>query len=190
MSDSGAAFDINRDQNKVKSTPLYDVHGGWFDAADFDMRVMHMDIISELANAYIRFPDNFTDNQVDIPESGDGIPDILSEAIWGAELYRKAQLENGGIRAWFETHRHENDWPWESNYKYYACAPSMKNSVRYAFSAARLARALKLAATKITNVDGIKKCKELANLYTESACAAFEYGTKNFIEPYIKIPDS
>lgn len=190
MSSGGTAFSINTDQNKVKSTPLYDVHGGWFDAADFDMRIMHMAIFGEYANAYIRFPDNFTDNQLDLPESGDGVPDILSEALWGAELYRKGQLENGAVRAWFETHRHENGWPWESDYKYYACAPSMRNSVRYAIHAARLARALRIASTKVTNPAGIKKCKEYANLYTESACAAFEYGTKDLMEPYIKLPDS
>ena len=188
LSGSGTAFGMNDDQDKLPTQPMYDVYGGWFDAADFDMREMHIDIIGELANAYIRNPDGLTDNQLDLPESGDGIPDILSEAIWGAELYRKAQTEKGGIRGWFEAKQHESDWPWLSTLKYYACSPSMNHSLRYALSAARLARALKIAATKTDDPAVKKRCLNMVNMYTESACAAFEYGVKDQYAPYLNIP--
>ena len=189
LSGSGTVFGMNGDQDKLATQPLYEVHGGWFDAADFDMREYHMDCFGLMAEAYILDPDKFTDNQLDIPESGDGMPDILSEALWGAELYRKAQEKSGAIRGWFEASGHESDWPWLSAKKYYACAPSMKHSIMYTANAGRLAKALKIAATKVTNPEVAKRCERLSNVYLESAIAAFKYGCKDQSAPYIKIPD-
>jgi hypothetical protein len=142
LSQAGSAFAQNTDNNKYDTQPMYGVVGGWFDAADFDMREYHIPIVRQLAEAYIRFPDNFSDNQCDLPESGDGIPDILSEAMWGARLWMTSQDPDGGIHGWFETHAHESDWPWESKMKYYQCCTSMRHSATYAAAAGALAKAL------------------------------------------------
>ncbi|NJN34089.1 MAG: hypothetical protein HC817_07420 [Saprospiraceae bacterium] len=37
--------------------------------------------------------DKFTDNELNIPESGNGIPDILDEAFWQMRFYKRAKDE-------------------------------------------------------------------------------------------------
>ena len=190
----GARIPIDNNLSKldvVQTQPRYDIYGGWMDAADYDLRELHLPIINVLAGAYILFPDNFTDNQLDLPESGDGIPDILDEAIWGVELYRRAQEPDGGIRGWFETGNDSDSphVPWKSSGKYFACVKSKLMSIQYAGPAARLAIALKLAASKTNNSAAKAKMEALAKVYTESACAAWEYGTKDYKEPWTRLPD-
>ncbi|MCP3967876.1 MAG: hypothetical protein GY750_19630 [Lentisphaerae bacterium] len=59
------------------------VNGGWWDAGDFDRRTFHFRIVQDLLSVYFMFPENFSDGQLHIPESGNGIPDIIDEAAWG-----------------------------------------------------------------------------------------------------------
>ena len=59
--------------------------GGWHDAADYDRRPYHLRIVSDLATVYLMKPENFIDGQLNIPEGGNGIPDILDEAAWGVK---------------------------------------------------------------------------------------------------------
>ena len=59
------------------------LYGGWHDAADHDRRPTHFGVVNDLLAAFLMFPENFTDGQLNIPESGDGIPDLLNEVHWG-----------------------------------------------------------------------------------------------------------
>ena len=123
------------------------VHGGWHDAADHDKRPMHHEVVLELVNAYIMFPNNFTDNQLNLPESGDGVPDILSEAIHGLNYMRLAQIYfgNGSTTDGIESWRHplgsatiDEDVQW-------LASPNRMSTLRYSNSAAALAYALSMA---------------------------------------------
>lgn len=56
---------------------------GWYqDAGDWDSYVTHLRVAQELLLAYDLAPSNFRDNENNIPESGNRIPDILDEAAW------------------------------------------------------------------------------------------------------------
>ena len=154
--------------NNATGRVFRDVKGGWFDAADFDRRPYHFIVVKDLIEAYIHFPQNFSDGQLNIPESGNSIPDILSEAEWGLDVWRKAQTPEGGIAAWIETKQHEADWPWRSELKYYIGTPNRKDSLEYAQCAAKLARALQMVGNDVA----LKK----AAVYTESAIRAFNFG--------------
>jgi hypothetical protein len=154
--------------NNVTGRIFRDVKGGWFDAADFDRRTYHFQCVRDLCEAYIRFPENFTDNQLNLPESGNSIPDILSEAEWGLNVWMRAQTEEGGIAAWIETFEHEADWPWRSTHKYYIGMPNRRDSLEYAQSAAKFVRALQMVGTPIA----MKK----AAMYMESAIRAWNFG--------------
>ncbi len=55
----------------------------WYqDAGDWDSYYTHLRVPQELLLAYEMAPRNFRDGELNIPESGDGIPDILDEAAW------------------------------------------------------------------------------------------------------------
>eukprot|EP00041_Stephanoeca_diplocostata_P021179 m.487939 g.487939 ORF g.487939 m.487939 type:complete len:894 (-) comp21759_c0_seq4:409-3090(-) len=82
------------------------ISGGYHDAGDFDRRQSHTLIPMGLLALYGAFPENFSDNVYNIPESGNGIPDLLDEALWGVRLYEHLQEHDGGIRAGTEATRH------------------------------------------------------------------------------------
>jgi hypothetical protein len=144
-----------------------DVKGGWFDACDFDRRPQHWICVEDMIAAYLLFPENFTDSQLDIPESGDGVPDILSEAEWCLQLWRHTQSAAGGIAMWIESTAHERDWPWLSTMKYYMAMPNRYDSMVYAYLAARFARAC--------NIAGTAAAKNKATIYLDSAIKAFKF---------------
>lgn len=94
---------ISRDRPSLGSVPA---GGGHHDAGDFDVRLSHTLVAGYLLNAFELYPHKFTDGQLDLPESGNGIPDLLDEALWSIRAWEHLQEKDGGIRAGFETHRH------------------------------------------------------------------------------------
>ncbi|MDP7250142.1 MAG: glycoside hydrolase family 9 protein [Planctomycetota bacterium] len=71
--------------------------GGYHDAADFDTFTYHLPATSQILFAYELFPETFKDGDLDIPESGNGIPDVLDEARWGLFFWRDHQAEDGSV---------------------------------------------------------------------------------------------
>lgn len=82
--------------------------GGYHDAGDFDQRPMHTVVPELLMRAYELHPSSFADSQQSIPESGNGIPDILDEALWGVSGWEQLQESDGGVRQGAQSWRH----PW------------------------------------------------------------------------------
>ncbi|MEK7475752.1 MAG: glycoside hydrolase family 9 protein [Candidatus Coatesbacteria bacterium] len=78
---------------------------GWYqDAGDWDSYYSHLRVAQELLTAYELAPANFTDGELNIPESANGVPDILDEAAWLPRfLYRlrhelmKRNYGTGGV---------------------------------------------------------------------------------------------
>jgi hypothetical protein len=74
-----------------------DVSGGWFDAGDTNKYVTFAaDPVHQLLAAYRERPAIWTDD-VEIPESGNGIPDILDEVRWQIEWLKRMQLADGAV---------------------------------------------------------------------------------------------
>lgn len=86
--------------------PPMEIHGGYHDAGDFDRRPAHTLIPAWMLMTYEAFPDRFADGDLNIPESGNGIPDWLDEAIWGTAVWAYLQTPDGGVRAGTEADRH------------------------------------------------------------------------------------
>ncbi|MBM3495039.1 MAG: hypothetical protein FJX72_12080 [Armatimonadetes bacterium] len=61
---------------------LRDTWGWYQDAGDWDSYETHMRIPQELLLVYAMAPRNFADGELNIPESGNGVADILDEAAW------------------------------------------------------------------------------------------------------------
>ena len=70
--------------------------GGHHDAGDYNPR-SHIDVAQVLLDAYEVAPKKFYDGQLNIPESGNGIPDIVDEALWALKLWIGLQDEDGGV---------------------------------------------------------------------------------------------
>ncbi len=68
-----------------------DVSGGWFDAGDYNKYTSWAaGYIILLLRAYIENPAAF-DDAVNIPESNNGVPDILDEAMWEIDFLKRMQ---------------------------------------------------------------------------------------------------
>ncbi len=72
---------------------------GWFDAGDSGKYVnVGSTAVSALLWAYEMYPQCFSDTALNIPESGNGIPDLLDEARWELEWILTMQdTESGGF---------------------------------------------------------------------------------------------
>ena len=84
---------INNNKDAVK----YDITGGWHDAGDFGRYVTPAAVaVAHLLYAYILFPESFKD-EINIPESGNGVPDVLNECRYELEWLLKMQNKEGGV---------------------------------------------------------------------------------------------
>lgn len=81
----------------LKSTKSKDVHGGWYDAGDYNKyTTWGCNYVENLLSAYLENPEIWTDD-FNIPESGNGIPDILDEVKWEMDWILRMQNEDGSV---------------------------------------------------------------------------------------------
>lgn len=71
--------------------------GGHHDAGDYNPRC-HIDVAQTLMSAYEMAPGKFYDDQLSVPESSNGLPDILDEAFWSIKIWLDLQDQDGGVR--------------------------------------------------------------------------------------------
>ena len=74
-----------------------DVSGGWHDAGDYGRYVVPAaKAVADLLYAYGENPELYSDS-IGIPESNNGVPDILDEVRFELEWMKKMQNANGGV---------------------------------------------------------------------------------------------
>ncbi len=79
------------------SAKCIDVSGGWHDSGGYGkFTVCTCVALGHLLYAYSLFPESFREI-TDIPESGNGIPDILNECRIGLDWLLKMQARDGGV---------------------------------------------------------------------------------------------
>ena len=135
-------FEIIRDNTDWKNGEHLHLVGGWHDAADYDRRPMHLNIVNELCAVYLMRPRNFRDGQLAIPENANSIPDILDEAEWGLRHLLAGQQKNGGVGTWIETIAHPGpgNIAAKDNMPYALSRATRGSSLMYAAHAALLSR--------------------------------------------------
>ena len=114
--------------------------GGWHDAADWDRNIYHYSCVFDLLNAYELMPAKFADGQLHLPESGNGVPDMLDEAAFGLEVWKRSMDEHGAVSGMVETWTHPKiDDP---KVKYAFSRRTRWSSLIFAAAAAQLAKLL------------------------------------------------
>ncbi len=74
-----------------------DLHGGWYDAGDYNKYTnWHAAYVVSLLNSYIENPAVWTDD-FNIPESGNGVPDLLDEIKFGLDWLVRMQNADGSV---------------------------------------------------------------------------------------------
>nr|ACN58963.1 cellulase precursor [uncultured bacterium BLR10] len=70
---------------------------GWYDAGDYNKYVVNSGISTyTLLAAFEHFPEYYDQQNLNIPESGNGVPDILNEALWNLDWMLTMQDPNDG----------------------------------------------------------------------------------------------
>ncbi|MEV8592653.1 glycoside hydrolase family 9 protein [Streptomyces sp. NPDC052012] len=114
----------NQGDGKVPCQPgvcdyTLDVTGGWYDAGDHGKYVVNGGISTwEVLSTYERArhartgqADKLGDGTLNIPESGNKVPDILDEARWELEFLLKMQVPEGEPLAGLAHHKiHDEQW--------------------------------------------------------------------------------
>jgi hypothetical protein len=90
----GEARDVTDPNNASK---VRDMRGGWFDAGDTNKYVTFaVQPVHQLLTAYLANPVAFTDD-FGIPESGNGIPDVIDEVKWEIDWLKRMQFPDGSV---------------------------------------------------------------------------------------------
>ena len=119
--------------------------GGYMDAGDWDRRIQHLlsslyllDLI-EHAGGYM------STVSLNIPESNNDLPDLVDEALFNLDCYRRMQTPEGGIRGGIESQEHPKlgETSWQESLTIMAYEPGSWSSFYYAGVAAKAAFVLK-----------------------------------------------
>ena len=142
LSEKARWFDIIKSSTDWEHGERLLLVGGWHDAADYDRRPMHLNIVNDLCAVYLMRPRNFRDGQLAIPENANGIPDILDEAEWGLRHLLAGQQKDGGVGTWVESvgHPGPGNVAEKDDMPYALARATRRSSLMYAAHAALLAR--------------------------------------------------
>ena len=124
------------------SSPLYNgepigaivpMPGGWHDAGDYGKYVPTAAVtLFYLFTAYELFPEKFPDGFWNIPESGNGVPDILDEARWELNWLKEMQAPDGGVYFKVTTENYPTTMPELDNQTRYIAEKTTHTTALYA----------------------------------------------------------
>ncbi|MGC8640107.1 MAG: glycoside hydrolase family 9 protein [Isosphaeraceae bacterium] len=143
--------------------------GGYMDAGDWDRRIHHLKVSRLLLDLAELFPEYFAQLALNIPESGNGLPDIVDEALFNIDCYRRLQTPEGGVRGGIESSEHprRGEASFQESLDVMAYAPDAFSSYIYAGAAARAAHWL------------AARDPRKAGIYRESALRAMNWAEKD-----------
>jgi endoglucanase len=142
--------------------------GGYFDAGDWDRRIQHVEASQNLLELAELFPTFIAKTALNLPESENKTPDLIDEALWNLDFYRRLQTQDGGIRGGIQSINDpkRGEMSWQESGEVYAYAPDPWASYIYAAGAAQLAQWLK------------PQNPEQSKIYQTSALRAMAYAER------------
>lgn len=160
----------------LENTQHPDAWGGWHDAGDYDRSIgpqNHPRAVHAMLDLFESNPAFFEKLNLNIPESGNRIPDIIDEALWCMELFRRIQQADGGVPANVEQIEHPVEPSFLIAQITAISPPTPQTCILYAAAAAQMSLNLKAYDAP------------LAELYRQSAIRAMDWAEKNTHVPNI-----
>jgi hypothetical protein len=121
--------------DKSNDQTIRDLSGGWWDAGDTDKyTTFTYTVMHQLLSAYEDHPGPFTDDY-NIPESGNGLPDLIDEVVYELDFLKKMQAAdlNGAALLKVGNIEFGDPVPEESKFKrYYYPAPCSSATITVA----------------------------------------------------------
>lgn len=162
-----SSFKALSDQRTEERVP--EAWGGWHDAGDWDRRIQHLKAVRSLLLLSSLHPAFVESVNLNIPPGETGSPDVLTEALWGLDVFRRLQLPDGGVRGGIEggAYPAHGEASWTDPQQLFVYAPDPWSSYLYAATAVKAAGVLK------------RYSEQTAQHYTESAVRAFDWAEAN-----------
>ncbi len=160
-----SAASANRPAGTIISTPK-----GWYDAGDYNKYIVNSGISTfTFLSAYETYPAYYDTLNLNIPESGNEIPDILDEALWNIRWMMTMQDEDGGVY----------NKTTEAQFGGFSMPDQFKNTKRYV-CAKGTAATLDFAAIMAMTARIYRKYDpELADKALDQAVKAWNWAKKN-----------
>lgn len=145
--------------------------GGYYDAGDFDRHTAHLVCSRNMLELLELFPDYYRAFSTPVPEADNDLPDLMDEALWAIDLYKRTQREDGAVYGGIETNGHPNagEPAFLDSLTRYVFAPDPRACWRYTASAARAALVLR----------GLGQ-SDRARDYLSSAVRAMDWGEQEY----------
>ena len=139
--------------------------GGWHDAGDYGKYVATTAVtIGRILSLYEQHPQLFWDKQLSIPESGNGIPDVLDEMQFGLDWLLRMQRQDGAVYRKLSG----KNWP-------IGLSPDEDQQARYVYGVSTPETAKFAAAMAIATRVFQPLRPELAQQYQQAAEKAWSY---------------
>ena len=136
-----SAADANRPEGTIISSPL-----GWYDAGDYNKYVVNSAITNyTLLRALSDYPEYYAALELNIPESGNGVPELLSEILFNLRWFISMQDDyDGGVYHKLTTKKFEEFvMPHEAVNQRFVVAKSTAATLDYAALTAAASRVLR-----------------------------------------------
>ncbi|MDR1760759.1 MAG: glycoside hydrolase family 9 protein [Fibrobacter sp.] len=83
--------------DSLNTATARDLSGAWYDAGDYNKyTAWTANYVEQMLSMYLERPQAFTDDY-GIPESGNGVPDLIDETKWGMDWILKMQNPDGSV---------------------------------------------------------------------------------------------
>jgi len=165
----------------LEDTSVPEAWGGWMDAGDYDRRMTNLYGIKRMMYLYELNPSYFEQVNFNIPESSNNIPDIIDEAMYGLDIFKRTQgiYEEGGVSWWIESieHPRHGETSWLNSLPTALVPPTPEACIAYAGTAAQMAIILG------------KYNESLAAEYRESAIKAMDWVKNHPDAPFVFMRD-
>lgn len=139
--------------------------GGWHDAGDYGKYVTTTAVtIARLLNLYEQYPNFFPDNQLTIPESGNGRSDLLDEMQFGLDWLLTMQRNDGAVYRKLSGKK----WP-------FGVSPDEDIQPRYVYGISTPETAKFAAVMALASRNFQADNPKLANRYLSAAKLAWQY---------------
>lgn len=155
--------------------------GGWYDAGDYGLYMVTASLAAnQIMMAYEQFPEYWNKTELNIPESNNGVPDILDEVKYELKwMYKMKDPQTHGVfyKATSKTHA-AYVMPDQDNLQFYCMVKNATSAFDYAATFAQAARIFKQYQTQLPGYADscLTAAKEawtwaLANESTRPSCA-------------------
>jgi Glycosyl hydrolase family 9 len=170
---------------------VQNIEGGYQDAGDWDRNAAHIKTSYLLLDLYEQLPSDKKNARYDAPGSGEVLhdpryrgkdfPDLVDEAVWNLDFFRRMQRADGGVRGGIDSGGSPRtlEPSWLESQPVFVYSPDLISTFWYAAGASKLVIVLRQLGER-----------ELADFFQESALRAWSWAERALSQPNLGMDEA